>query len=74
MGLALACPVTSQSKGYPFEVAIPAMPPRLPNPGVILVDHIKSLDWKGRQAAFAVTLPEHVIDEVRAKLKPLLGL
>lgn len=73
VGLALACPVTSQTKGYPFEVAMPAVPPRLPRAGAILVDHIKSIDWKGRHAAFVAALSEDVLDEVRAKLKPLLG-
>jgi mRNA interferase MazF len=28
-GLALACPITNQAKGYPFEVVVPAGPARL---------------------------------------------
>jgi mRNA interferase MazF len=40
--LFLACPVTSQVKGYPFEVALPA---GLPVSGVILADQIKSLEF-----------------------------
>jgi mRNA interferase MazF len=34
-GLALTCPITSQVKGYPFEVALP---PGLPVSGVVLAD------------------------------------
>ena len=53
-GLALFCPITRQVKGYPFEVALPA---GLDLTGVILSDQVKSLDWRGRNAAAAATLP-----------------
>jgi mRNA interferase MazF len=69
-GLALACPITNQAKGYPFEVSI-----RFGSAvtGVILADHVKSLDWKSRQAERVGRCSEEVMDEVRAKLAPLLG-
>ena len=41
VGLAILCPITSQTKGYPFEVATPAGS-RVS--GVILADQVKSLD------------------------------
>ena len=69
VGLALFCPITSQEKGYPFEVAIPA---QLPISGVILSDQIKSLDWKSRHAAFCVKLPSTALEEVAAKVRALL--
>lgn len=69
-GLLLACPITSQVKGYPFEVAVPS---GIGITGVMLADHVKSVDWKARQAErFAHSAPE-TIEEVRAKLAPLLG-
>lgn len=43
--LALVCPVTSRVKGYPFEVPLPA---GLAVSGVVLADHIKSLDVNRR--------------------------
>ncbi len=46
-GLALVWPITSQVKGYPFEVALPH---GLPIAGVILADHLKSVDWRARRA------------------------
>jgi mRNA-degrading endonuclease toxin of MazEF toxin-antitoxin module len=46
-GLAVACPITTQAKGYPFEVAVPAGHGAT---GVILADHVKSVDWKARRA------------------------
>lgn len=69
--LALACPVTSHKKGYPFEVAIPAGQNIA---GVVLADHIKNLDWQAREAAFECKVPAAVIAEVRERLRPLLGL
>jgi mRNA interferase MazF len=69
-GLALACPVTNQVKGYPFEVAVPVGSGAT---GVILADHVKSVDWKARRAEPLGRCPDDVMDEVRAKLAPLLG-
>jgi mRNA interferase MazF len=71
VGLALLCPVTSQAKGYPFEVAIP---PGLPVTGVILADQIKRLDWQARQAAFIAQVPAAVVAEVLVKVNTLLSL
>jgi mRNA interferase MazF len=70
VGLALLCPITSQVKGYPFEVALPA---GLPIGGVILADQVKSLDWRARQAEFIARLPGEVIAEALAKLTALLA-
>jgi mRNA interferase MazF len=69
-GLALACPITNQVKGYPFEVAVPAGQGLT---GVILADHLKSVDWKARGAEKLGRCPIDVVDEVRARLAPLLG-
>ncbi len=69
--LALACPITSQKKGYPFEVAIPAGQGIT---GVVLADHIKNLDWHARKVAFESKAPTVVVAEVRERLRPLLGL
>ena len=70
VGLALFCPITSQIKGYPFEVALPA---RLPLSGVVLSDQIKSLDWKTRKASFCAKLPPSFLEEVIAKFQTLLA-
>lgn len=70
-GLALLCPVTTQAKGYPFEVAIPA---GLPMSGVVLADQLKSADWTARRAQFGCKAPQSVLAEVIAKLRPLLGM
>lgn len=70
-GLALACPVTSHTKGYPFEVALPAGG-RVQ--GVILSDHLKSIDWRVRRAQKAGRLGDNVLEAVRDRLRVLLLL
>jgi len=67
--LALFCPVTSRSTGYPFEVALPTGAPAT---GVILVDQVRSLDWRARRARFVGRAPTSVLDEVLARLAPLV--
>jgi mRNA interferase MazF len=68
--LAVACPITSHAKGYPFEVPVGASGFN----GVILADHIKSLDWKQRRAEFAGRLGAMPFAQVRRRLKLLLNL
>ena len=69
-GLLLACPITNQAKGYPFEVAVPS---GASVTGVVLVDHLKSVDWKARHAERLGRCTDETMEEVRAKLAPLLG-
>lgn len=69
-GLAIFCPITGRSKGYPFEVPLP---PGLAVYGVVLVDRVKSLDWHERKVNFVTTAPTVVINDVMAKLRTLLS-
>ena len=69
VGLALLCPITSQVKGYPFEVAIPA---GLLVSGVVGADQVKSLDWQARQATRIGVIPEEVVAQVVRRLLTLL--
>lgn len=67
-GLALLCPVTNQVKKYPYEVPLPS---GMQTTGVILVDHIKSLDWQVRNASFIEKTPPVVTEDVLARLATL---
>jgi mRNA interferase MazF len=69
--LAVMCRITSKQKGYPFEVVIPL---GLKVKGVILVDQLKSLDWRSRSVTFWDKLDLVSFDDVLAKMRPLLGL
>ena len=69
VGLAILCPITSQIKGYPFEVTIPDGSEVR---GAILSDQVKSLDWKARKAEFDCKLPSNTFNEVVQKLSTLI--
>ena len=69
VGLVILCPVTTQVKGYPFEVAIPAGSKL---GGVVLADQVKNLDWRVRKAEFICKLPRETTNEVLDKLGTLL--
>lgn len=70
VGLALFCPITTQVKGYPFEVALPAS---AKTTGVVLADQVKSLDWRARQARRFDRAPPGVMEEVVGKLLTLVA-
>jgi mRNA interferase MazF len=70
VGLALFCPITSNVKGYPFEVVLPE---KQKVSGAILSDQIKSLDWRVRKAKRMACAPQNVLEEVMAKILTLLG-
>jgi mRNA interferase MazF len=67
--LAIVCPITSQSKGYPYEVHLPS---GLHATGVVLSDHIKSLDWVVRRAEYLDVLPDAELSNVLTKIETLL--
>lgn len=70
-GLAIACPITSHAKDYPFEVKLPTSGAIT---GVVLADHVKNLDWHARRAVFAAKAPAEVTTDVRERLRALLEL
>jgi mRNA interferase MazF len=70
VGLAILCPITSQIKGYPFEVPIPA---GLAITGAILADQVKSLDWRVREAELICALPAETVAQALRKLGMLLS-
>lgn len=68
--LAVVCRITSGTKGYPFEVALPA---GSPIEGCILSDHLKSVDWRERQAELIGRVRPDVLIQVLNRVAPLLG-
>lgn len=67
--LALVMPITSQIKGYPFEVLLNVKEVE----GVILADHLRSVDWKIRNAEKITTLSTKTVREALSKLALLVG-
>jgi len=69
--LAVVCPITSREKGWPMEVKLPS---GLPVAGVVLVDHVRSVDRDARNMEVVGAAPREVLDEIDARLAPLLSL
>lgn len=68
--LCVLCPITTQIKGYPFEVGVPEGGK---TDGVVLADQIKSFDWSARKSEFFENRPD-IAPEVLAKIKALLAI
>jgi mRNA interferase MazF len=66
--LMLCCPITTQVKGYPFEVLIAG-----DRSSAVLADQVKSLDWVVRKASFKGKISANELAEVRAKIYALIG-
>jgi len=60
-GLFVVCPITSRTKGYPFEVLIPN---GCTIAGAVLADQVKSLDWLSRSVAFIEKAPTHLVEQL----------
>lgn len=69
-GLALLCPITSRIKGYPFEVPLPD---KFPVSGVVLVDQVRSLDWRARGLELVAKIDSETLGEAFARLRPLVA-
>ena len=68
-GLALVCPVTTKIKNYPFEVGLEIQG----EPSVILVDQLRSLDWRERKFKKIQALPAPIMNVVADYLAKLIG-
>lgn len=66
--LFIVCPITSQIKNQPFEVAVQSKKVA----GVILADHVKSNDWRVRNVTFIEQSRPEVLYEVKAKIHALI--
>ena len=67
-GMMICCPMTTQIKGYPFEVVISKNPP-----SAILSDQVKSLDWRARRTKRKASVGAYVLAEFIGKLRALIG-
>jgi mRNA interferase MazF len=85
--LALMCPITNQSKGWSFEVALSEgmqttevvlsdqlkSSEGMQTTGVVLSDQLKSFDWRSRQVKFVERVSDEFVLEVLAKVETLLS-
>ena len=72
-GRCIACPITRRDRDWSFHVALP-LPEGEEISGVVQADQLRSASWEQRGSRFICKAPARVLDEVRARLKPLLSL
>lgn len=71
MGLMIACPVTNQMKGSPFEVRVPR---GCGVTGAVLADHVRSVDWLARGTKYISEATDDVMCEVLGRLEAILSI
>ncbi len=71
--LAVVCPIASRERGWSTEVKLPAGLPVIVS-SCVLVDHIRSIDRDARKLEVIGKVPESVMEEIAARLAPLLSL
>ena len=59
-GLCIACPITNTRRDYPFHVAIPE---GRDVTGFVMVEQVKSIDFRARKAQRIGTAPAQVLEE-----------
>jgi len=64
-GLCIACPVTNSRRDYPFHVAIPDA---CDVSGVVMVEQVKSIDFRARNVKRIGPAPDAVLEEVLSLL------
>ncbi len=68
-GLCIVCPVTNARRDYPFHVEIP---PGEGVTGVVMVEQVKSMDFRARAVKLIGPAPESVVDEALSILDACL--
>jgi mRNA interferase MazF len=70
-GRCIACAITRRDRDWSFQVSIPhghAIG------GVVQADQLRSLSWEQRGSKFIFVAPKGILEEVQARIKPLLSL
>jgi mRNA interferase MazF len=60
-GLAIVCPLTNTDRGFPFHVPV-AKDPKVT--GFVMVEQVKSIDFRARDAKRIGRASDRVLDEV----------
>jgi mRNA interferase MazF len=71
LGIAVVCPITSNTQSWPWKVLLPD---GLAVSGAVLVDQVRSVDRDARKLRIVGRAPQAVLLDVQAKLAALLGI
>lgn len=64
-GLAIVCPITNTKRDIPFHVALPQ---ESTVTGFVMVEQVKAIDFRARQARFIEKVPGAVLNEALSLL------
>jgi mRNA interferase MazF len=67
--LCVVCPITTQVKGYPFEVVLIDTKKVQ---GAVLADQIRTVSWTERKALCVEKIEARVVEDVCAKIAALI--
>lgn len=62
-GLAIACPITNTDRKIPFHLPVPSSSSLT---GFVMVEQVKSIDYRARQAKFVKKAPSELVEDVIA--------
>ncbi len=62
-GLAIACPITNTDRKIPFHLAVPSTSSLT---GFVMIEQVKSIDYRARNARFVEKAPSELIEDVIA--------
>lgn len=68
-GFALACPITNTDRNYPFHVPVGNASSLT---GFVMVEQVKSLDYRSRQLTQIETAPKETLEDVLAILDAII--
>ncbi len=68
-GLSLVCPITNTDRNIPFHVPVPSSAGIT---GMVMVDQVKSVDYRARQIQFMEKSPPELVKEVSAILDAII--
>lgn len=64
--MAIVCPITNTDRDFPMHVRLDE---RTKTTGVILCEHVKSLDYMARNAVYTEEVPVDILQEVLERIK-----
>jgi len=69
LGFVFVCPISNTQRKNPFYVAIPK---EASVTGVVMVDQLRSLDYRARRAELIGECPDSLLQEVLRRIQPIL--
>lgn len=69
-GLLVACPITRTER--PWRTRVPLT--GTATSGFVMIEQVKSIDWRARGAAFIERVPRPLFDDIRSRIATMLDL